>query len=316
MMALLSACVVAPEFVPTDKLTLKTGGVSDWALVWSDEFTDGDIDRSKWGYETDCWGGGNNERQCYTDNPKNAYIKDGVLNITAHHEQAVGRAYPDHVRPSGKVDYQMSVQPFTSARLTTKDHADWRYGRIELRAKLPKGQGTWPAIWMLPTDEIYGGWEGSGEIDIMEAVNLGTTCENCTGGTENRIRGTLHYGGKHSVIKSLGGHTELPASDDGFNVFALEWTQSKISWFINGKVYSSKSSDAWYSDSAPKDNAFAPFDERFHLILNLAIGGGWPERENEGGVDETGFPKTMQIDWVRVYQCTDDLETSEDCAAN
>lgn len=303
--ALLSACAAAPNTPIEAKLktdTLEHEAASDWPLVWSDEFEGSAVDTSKWVYDVNCWGGGNNERQCYTDKPKNAFIKDGVLNITAHQERSVGPAYPPHMRPVGQAHVELSAQPFTSARLTTKGVGDWRYGRIEVRAKLPTGQGTWPAIWMLPTDNFYGGWAKSGEIDIMESVNLGTRCADCSGGVENRVRGTLHYTGEQGGHKSSGGHTVLPSSDDGFNIFAVEWTADKISWFINGTLYSSKTSNEWSSVSAPEGNRGAPFDKRFHLIMNLAIGGGWPERENEGGIDKTAFPKAMQVDWVRVYQ--------------
>ena len=146
--------------------------VSDWQLVWSDEFEDSAIDTNKWNFELNCDGGGNNEKQCYTDNEENAFIQDGVLNIVA--------------LPAT----EDAEKPYTSARLNTRYNADFTYGRFEVRAKLPSGQGSWPAFWMLPTDEEYGTWPRSGEIDVLESVNLKTADED--GGIESSIHGTLH----------------------------------------------------------------------------------------------------------------------------
>lgn len=126
--------------------------VSDWSLVWSDEFDQNSIDSQKWTHEVDCWGGGNNEKQCYTENAENSFVSDGTLKIVA---------LP---APEG------SELPYTSARMITKHKADFKYGRFEIRAKMPYGQGSFPAFWMLPTDETYGGWPKSGEIDILETV--------------------------------------------------------------------------------------------------------------------------------------------------
>ena len=121
---------------------------SDWQLVWSDEFDGTDIDSSKWTHEVNCDGGGNDEKQCYTANSENSFVQDGKLNIVALPEQR-------------------QALPYSSARLISKNKGDWSYGRFEIRAKAPRGQGSWPAIWMLPTDDIYGGWPHSGEIDIF-----------------------------------------------------------------------------------------------------------------------------------------------------
>ena len=139
-----------------------------WQLVWNDEFDGDAIDSSKWDWETNCWGGGNNELQCYTDRPENSFIRDGKLVIHAQPEEFTGPAEPLEWG-SNAGDRTL---PYTSARLRTLGQGDWKYGRIEVRAKLPQGQGIWPAIWMLPTDWVYGGWAASGEMDIMEAVNL------------------------------------------------------------------------------------------------------------------------------------------------
>ena len=141
-----------------------------WQLIWQDEFDNETIDLTKWTFEVNCFGGGNDEQQCYTDRAENAFIEQGVLKIVALKENFTGPAAQDddaNYNPNNT-----RTLPYTSARLRSKNKGDWTYGRFEIRARLPQGQGTWPAIWMLPTEWAYGGWAGSGEIDIMEAVNL------------------------------------------------------------------------------------------------------------------------------------------------
>lgn len=275
-----------------------------WSLVWSDEFDDRAIDRSKWDFEVDCWGGGNNERQCYTDKQRNAAVEDGKLVITARKEKAAGPAFPLSQRGEPGKANARATRDFTSARLVTRGKAAWTYGRVEVRAKLPQGQGTWPAIWMLPEDSHYGSWAASGEIDILEAVNLGVRCDTCEGGIENRILGTLHYGGQWPDNKHKGDETALPAPIDDFHIFGIVWEKGKIVWTIDGKPYATRVAGDW-SSSGSTDPA-APFDRPFHLILNLAVGGGLAEGRGAKGVDERGYPKIMEIDWVRVWQCDDD----------
>jgi len=277
----------------------------DWQLVWSDEFEGDQIDSSKWGYDTDCWGGGNNEKQCYTDKKENAQVADGYLSIIARKETSVGPAWPAHLRetmPEEEKD-KTAEKPYTSARLLTKGKADWKYGRIEVRAKLPEGQGIWPAIWMLPSEEIYGKWAASGEIDILEAVNLGAFCENCPDQKENKIFGTLHFGGEWPHNHHKGNATPLTDSADGFHVFAIEWKEGEIIWFLDGEEYSRLGPDDWNTTSElAKNNPAAPFDQKFFLILNIAVGGHLSEEQNERGIAKDGFPKTMMVDWVRIYQ--------------
>ena len=146
---------------------------SDWRLIWADEFDGSAIDPNKWTHEINCDGGGNNEQQCYTDNPENAFVSDGILNIVA--------------LPT--TDENLT-KPYTSARLSSKMKGDFAYGRFEARVKLPAGQGTFPAVWMMPTDAVYGGWPHSGEIDIVESVNLKVAAEDGT--LESNVYGTLH----------------------------------------------------------------------------------------------------------------------------
>jgi beta-glucanase (GH16 family) len=277
----------------------------EWALVWSDEFEGDAIDTEKWGFDLDCWGGGNEERQCYTARPENAFVENGRLNIVARRENAVGPALPFHLDEAlpeserGK----LSAKPFTSARLTTKNKADWTYGRFEIRARAPQGQGAWAAAWMLPTEERYGAWAASGEIDILELVNQGAECKDCKGGKENRVYGTIHYGGEWPRNKYKGKNAPLPATDDGFNVYAVEWQEGEIRWYVDGQLYSTLTEKDWGTKAMfSKLPRSAPFDQPFYLILNLAIGGNLAEDTNEGGVSLEGFPKAFQIDWVRVYQ--------------
>lgn len=244
-----------------------------WRLVWADEFEGTGLDRTKWEWEVNARGGGNNELQYYTDRPENTRVADGVLTLTARQEDFTG--------PEG-------TRQYTSARIRTKGKGDWRYGRIEARARLPVGQGIWPAIWMLPTDEAYGGWAGSGEIDIMEYL----------GQKPREVFGTLHYGGPWPRNVYSGKTYTLPTGTfaDDFHVFAIEWEPGEIRWYVDGVHYQTQTE--WRTEGAPFP---APFDQRFHLILNVAVGGNLP-----GSPDETTpFPQSMVVDYVRVYQRED-----------
>ncbi len=294
----------------------QTDSSGKWNLVWADEFDGDKLDETKWSYETDCWGGGNEERQCYTDSKKNVYVKDGALHITALRKRTTGHALPPSQWKTRKDAKKAATQPYSSGRIRTIGKGDWRYGRIQVRAKLPGGQGVWPAIWMLSSDNHYGGWAASGEIDIMEAVNLGTVCEDCDGGIENRILGTLHYGDEWPNNAHSGSDAPLPGQIDDYYTYAVEWSAGQISWYIDDVHYATQTYEDWFSKAKRAEGRpFAPFDQRFHLILNLAVGGRLPEGRNEGGVDIKGFPKTMLVDWVRVYECAEDPDNGIDCAA-
>lgn len=279
-----------------------------WTLVWSDEFEGTAIDKRKWGFEVDCFGGGNAEHQCYTRSARNAGIEDGKLVITARHERTTGPALPlDQRRAAANRDAE-ATRDFSSARLTTRGKAAWRYGKIEVRARLPQGQGTWPAIWMLPEKAAYGPWAASGEIDILEAVNLGVPCARCPGGRENTILGTLHFGGKSPGNKLASTEVPFPAVLEGFHTYAVEWYPDRIVWLVDGQVFARQSAGSWFTAASPAPGA--PFDRPFHLILNLAIGGKLPEGRGLGGVRLDGYPKRMEIDWVRVWQKTDVAATA------
>lgn len=238
-----------------------------YELVWADEFEyEGYPDPEKWSYDLGGHGWGNNELQYYTD--ENAYVSDGFLTITAKKESI------------NKLEY-------TSSRLITKNKGDWLYGRIEVKAKLPEGRGTWPAIWMLPTDWSYGSWPRSGEIDIMEHV----------GYAMGEIHGTVHTGAyNHIKGTQLGKSVVREDASDEFHVYAIEWFPDKIKFFIDEKLFFVYK--PYNLVNCPTEEEW-PFDQRFHLLLNIAVGGNWGGAK---GVDETIFPQEMVVDYVRVYQ--------------
>ncbi|GAA4774036.1 glycoside hydrolase family 16 protein [Novosphingobium ginsenosidimutans] len=282
-------------------LAAPAAAADNWTMVWSDEFDGDKIDRSKWGFDVDCWGGGNDEHQCYTKSPRNATIEDGKLVITARYERVTGPALPEHLRRTSATPEAEATRDISSARLSTRGKASWRYGKVEVRAKLPQGQGTWPAIWMLPEKDRYGTWAASGEIDILEAVNLGVPCAKCPGGRENTILGTLHFGGKWPNNKHKGEEVPFPeVLDGGFHTYAIEWGPERITWQVDGKTYAVRTADEWSTTGSKVRGA--PFDQPFHLILNLAIGGKLAETRGLGGVRLDSYPKRMEIDWVRVWQ--------------
>ncbi|MCF8303397.1 MAG: family 16 glycosylhydrolase [Bacteroidales bacterium] len=240
-------------------------------LVWQDEFDySGLPDSEKWDYDVGGSGWGNNELQFYTEaDTNNARVQNGKLIIEAHKENYSGNEY-------------------TSARLITKNKGDWKYGRIEVRAKVPAGRGTWPAVWMLPTDWEYGGWPSSGEIDIMEYV----------GYDPNVIHQTVHtqaYNHLNGTEQSQS--TYLETAEEQFHVYAIEWTEDEIEFFVDGELrFTFENEGTWQK---------WPFDKRFHLLLNVAIGGNWGGAQ---GVDDSIFPVQMEVDYVRVYQEIDELQ--------
>ena len=304
----LVACNQLPE-LSTPSANIAFAAPAGWQLVWHDEFEGKQLDRSKWTPEQNCWGGGNDEQQCYTDRPENIMVKDGLLHLIARAENFSG---PDIVEDAASFDpKRQRTLPYTSGRIRSKGQGDWRYGRIDVSAKLPGGQGSWPAIWMLPTDNVYGAWPLSGEIDIMEAVNLGTQSDEenaAMGEPERRIHGTLHYGKRAPNNTYSGESYKLPTGaspTDGFNTYSIEWEEGEIRWYMNGVHYATRTSADWFTDAAqimPGIGEHAPFDQRFHLLLNLAVGGNWAGNVNEKGIDAGIFPQRMQIDFVRVYQ--------------
>ena len=247
--------------------------IGDWQPVWCDEFNvDGLPDSSKWLYDVGGGGWGNNELQYYTNaDIDNAYIEDGSLHI-----KAIKETY--------------GTNEYTSARLVSKWQGDWLYGRIQVRAKAPEAaRGTWSAIWMLPTDWEYGGWPYSGEIDIMEHV----------GYEPNEVHGTVHTGAyNHSLGTQRGSTFSLATAEEEFHIYEIEWEPSVMRFYVDGNLYFTYGYNPDLNKDIENSDAW-PFDKRFHLILNLAIGGNWGGVE---GVDNSMFPHIFEIDYVRVYQ--------------
>ncbi|MFT7269629.1 MAG: beta-glucanase (GH16 family) [Roseivirga sp.] len=239
-------------------------------LIWFDEFDDGSsLNTEKWtAYVGDgcpeLCGFGNHELQYYTDTQQNVTVANGILVITA-------------------VKDSMNNAAFTSAKVMAKGKGDLEYGRIEVMAKLPEGLGTWPAIWMLPTNKSQFGWPKSGEIDIMEHV----------GYNQGVIYGTVHTESfNHMKGTEKSDSTMLTTASSVFHEYAIEWTKDKIDWFIDDVKYHTFENtrdgiDDW------------PFDQPFYLILNIAVGGDWGGKY---GVDQEIWPQSMQIDYVRIYE--------------
>lgn len=256
---------------------------ADWKLVWEDDFSkdNGQIDPKKWVHVTGGGGFGNHEAENYTDDPKNSHIENGALVITALRED------------KGKEHY-------TSAKLWTKGLYSFEYGRIEASIKAPSAQaGNWPAFWLMPDEPSpYGGWPGCGEIDILEMVNDAKTCY-----------GTIHYG--KTWRDKIGCQAVAPNGDfsTDFHVYGIEWEKDQFRFYIDHKPYGKvdgKDADGkptWWT--AGHDYP-APFDQKFYIILNFALGGDWPNNvvnPRRSLPDASGtFPQSMSVKWVRVYQ--------------
>ncbi len=286
-----------------------------WELVWSDEFEGNQLDRNKWTPEMSCWGGGNNERQCYTDRTKNIRVENGVLSLIAYKEKFRGPDRPPEIaaNPNPK-----RAQPYTSGKIRTLGLSSWKYGKIEFRAKPPKGQGTWPAVWMMPANNAYGGWPLSGEIDILEGVNLGATCPQCEGGVgENRMISAIHFGDYAPKNKFRDTRVALPSRalpSDDFHVWTLEWGKGLMRFHLDGQQYWELKAGDWETASKlGKNNPDAPFDQPFYIMANLAIGGKLSEENNDRGVAKDVVPARFAIDWIRIYQCSKDRGTGLAC---
>lgn len=234
---------------------------------WTDEFDkDEKPDSTKWSYDIGNNGWGNNELEYYT-NGNNANISNGILTIEARKEN-------------------VDTSHYTSVRMVTKNKADFLYGRFEIRAKLASGKGLWPAIWMLPTDWKYGGWPKSGEVDIMEQVGFDPQNIHISTHTEN-----FNWVKNTQETKII----NVPTATTDFHVYRIDWTPFSIKGFIDSVQYFEFKNDG-------KGPADWPFDQKFHMILNVAVGGGWG---GQHGVDDSIFPAAMQVDYVRVYKMID-----------
>ncbi|MEL6770109.1 MAG: glycoside hydrolase family 16 protein [Bacteroidota bacterium] len=285
----LGAFAVGCDNAVTQEIPDAQATPAGWSLVWADEFDGTEVDESKWEFQLgdgcpDLCGWGNAELQNYARD--NSVVSDGTLKITALQNIVDGDT------------------TYTSSRLRTLGKGDWTYGRFEVRAKLPLGQGMWPAIWLLFSEPTYGQWASSGEIDIMEAV----------GDKPDEVFGTLHYGGEFPQNVFKGDEFQLAAGtfQDDFFVFTVEWERVDrepgedgepvegvdIRWFVNNVLYQVQTEEDWFSGGS--DDPTSPFNHPFHMILNVAVGGNLP-----GAPDATtAFPQTMEVDYVRVYERT------------
>ncbi len=264
-----------------------------WTLVWSDEFEGDALDASRWNIQTGDGtaegipGWGNNELQSYQ--AANISVSDGVLVITAREEdKGTGHAY-------------------TSGRINTAGKLDTTYGRIEASIQAPGGQGLWSAFWMLPTDSAYGGWAAGGEIDILEVFSRDPA---------PFAQAAIHYGMAWPL--NTVDYASYPGVDpaDGFHVYAVEWDEEEIRWFVDGAhFYTVRRDRYWNYYRDAETNAHvsggvsAPFDRPFHLLLNLAVGGNLPGDPVAGAL-----PDELKVDYVRVYQCGIDVSTGVGCA--
>jgi beta-glucanase (GH16 family) len=254
----------------------------DWKLIWSDEFEKPGLpDPAKWGYEEGFIR--NAEDQYYTrERSENARVENGTLIIEARKEQFKNVAFDPTASEKGRGRRGREFAGYTSASLTTRGKAAWTYGRIEVKAKLPSGRGTWPAIWMLGTNR-QARWPACGEIDIMEFV-----------GYEPAIIHANIHTEKYNHVQKTGKGSQITIADasEKFHVYALEWTTQKMDFFVDDKKY-------FTYENEGTGTAAWPYDKDQFLILNLAIGGAWGGAK---GIDESIFPQRYCIDYVRVYQ--------------
>jgi beta-glucanase (GH16 family) len=252
-------------FVPTSNEGYSTpASYAGYTLDFADEFSKPDIDETVWGYDQGGNGWGNQELQNYTNRKDNSFISDGRLIIEATNERLGNNNY-------------------TSARMLSKGKKDFQFGRIDIRAKVPTGKGIWPALWGLGSNISQNNWPACGEIDIMEVI----------GKEPNNLYGTAHWGNVGASATSKGGKYTLPSGgfSDKFHVFTIIWQQDAIEWLVD---------DVSFHKIAKTDVAPAnyPFNNKFFLIMNVAVGGSWP-----GPPDATTvFPQRMFVDYVRVFK--------------
>jgi beta-glucanase (GH16 family) len=239
-----------------------------YTLAWSDEFNTSSFDNNSWTAESGdgcpgLCGWGNNELQYYLAPPNNLFFQDGKMIIEARAESYGGKNY-------------------TSSRIKTQGKRSFKFGRVDIRAILPKGKGIWPAFWMMPQNNVFGGWPSSGEIDILELI----------GSEPGKAHATVHYGpgpGSTNISRSY----TLPGAtfNDQFHVFSMEWEQDQMKFYIDDNLYSTVT-------KADLGALNYPFNEQFYFIVNLAVGGNWP-----GAPDaSTVFPQWLIVDYIRIYQ--------------
>lgn len=244
----------------------------DWRLVWADEFEGARVDPTCWAPFTERSGNNpDDEAQRFTNSDRNHFVKDGVLTIRALRETT---------------DVEGKVKNFTSAQLMTNKLAAWQYARFEARIKVPKGAGYWPAFWMMPENDKYGGWPKGGEVDIMEMI----------GREPNTNIAVVHYYDyrkKDHRVQHSSWVNPTPL-DEAFHVYAIDWTKDGMIWSFDGQPYFQ--AKGW--PTPPGGAKDAPYDQPFYLIMNLSVGGKWSGLPNA----KTPFPGDLQVDYVRVYQ--------------
>lgn len=286
IISVMTAILCFAMFIQTPGHTDAEEPRDNWKLTWSDEFDGNMLNPDVWSYETGNWilnekggyetsGWGNNEQEFYTD--KNAVVSDGTLKI--------------QVKKETYVDDVQGTYEYTSSKLVTKNKFSVCYGKINIRARVDSGKTLWPAIWMLPEDNVYGAWASSGEIDIMEGY----------GSMPQKICGTIHFGDLWPNNKYLTNEYLFKDNDstENWHVYSVEWEDNQIRWYVDDVLYSSQSD--WYSSGRTYP---APFDQNFYLILNLAVGGHFDGIDGiyaDPTIFENG-PKQMEVDYVRVYQ--------------
>ena len=252
-------------YLPVDNAGYSTASnLPGMTLIWNEEFDGKTLDNASWNYETGGGGWGNNELEFYTNSPKNSFVtKGGYLVIEARKEV-------------------MGSNNYTSARLQTKGKKEFTYGRMDIRAKLPKGQGIWPAIWMLGSNISTTPWPASGEIDIMELL----------GHQPAKVYGTMHWGNVGGASTHIGGDYTLNTGNfsDKFHVFTIIRDADKIEWYVDDIKF--------YTGNISEVTGNNPFDKPFFFILNVAVGGNWPGNPD----NNTVFPQRMIVDYIRVFQ--------------
>ncbi len=256
---------------------LKAAAPADYTLVWSDEgngAANTPVDSSKWNLVNQNGGFGNAELQYYTNRINNSFY-DGNGNLVI---KAIKEAYGGN--------------QYTSAKLYSQNKGDWQYCWIEIRAKLPHGRCVWPAFWMMPTASSYGGWPVCGEFDFMEN----------RGDQMNKVGGTIPFG---NPWKYIGASYTLSSGtfDTDYHIFEIEWLPGEFHWYVDGNLYETRSHIEWYCSAVPEStNPYAPFDQNFYLQLNVAVGGPGTPYTGYQSPDDSVFPQSMYIDYVRVYQ--------------
>jgi beta-glucanase (GH16 family) len=258
---ILKVCIsMAVVLLPT--AFIEAQPLNGWSLIWSDEFNGTSLDRTKWQLEMN---EGDHGESAYTERTQNLYVADGCLVLQAQKEKYSGEQY-------------------TSTQVSSRNMGHWKYGRFDIRAKLPYGQGMWPAIWMMPNNPAYGGWPRSGEIDIME--NLGNNTR--------LFYSTLHHSITNEMLQGTYTTPVGQSLSDTFHVYTMIWDTGSFAFYIDS-VHNYYNTKTW----SPSNVAYPkPFDQTFFMMFDLAVGGSW------GGLPDstTVFPQKMLVDWIRVYK--------------